>query len=153
MTEETFGNYFRAACNSAGVLKLAHGVRKISATRAANAGATVAELKALFGWTDDVIRHFIGGVQTAFGLPRKRSQNCKNRTNYKLLCSRLKNNSIKTISYTVKNGNGAQKTPHTQQKTTISHCFFYCIFYRFVFGVPIEPIKVSHGTNHITKPY
>jgi len=29
----------------------AHGVRKIAATRAANSGATVAELDALFGWT------------------------------------------------------------------------------------------------------
>ena len=102
LTKETFGNYFCAACNSAGVLKLAHGVRKISATRAANAGATVAELKALFGWTDDVISHYIPRVQTVCGLPRRRSQNYKNRTNYKLVCPRIKNNSIKTISYTVK---------------------------------------------------
>jgi integrase len=29
----------------------AHGVRKIAATRAANAGATVAQLEAIFGWT------------------------------------------------------------------------------------------------------
>lgn len=35
--------------------KSAHGVRKISATRVANAGATVAQLKALFGWSDDKI--------------------------------------------------------------------------------------------------
>jgi len=55
LTEETFGNYFRAACYSTGVHKSAHGVREISATRTANAGATVAELKALFGWTDDVM--------------------------------------------------------------------------------------------------
>ncbi|GAA2816909.1 site-specific recombinase XerD [Aminobacter aminovorans] len=51
LTKETFGNYFRSACNAAGVKKSAHGVRKIGATRAANAGATVAELEALFGWT------------------------------------------------------------------------------------------------------
>lgn len=51
LTKETFGNMFRAACNAAGVKKSAHGVRKIGATRAANAGATVAELEALFGWT------------------------------------------------------------------------------------------------------
>jgi len=55
LAKETFGNYFRAACNEAGVYKLAHCVRKISATRAANEGATVVELKALFGWTDDVM--------------------------------------------------------------------------------------------------
>jgi len=52
LKKETFGNMFREACNKAGVNKSAHGVRKISATRAANAGATVAQLKALFGWTD-----------------------------------------------------------------------------------------------------
>ena len=51
LTKESFGNMFRAACNAAGVKKSAHGVRKIGATRAAEAGATVAELEALFGWT------------------------------------------------------------------------------------------------------
>ena len=50
LTKETFGNYFREACNAAGVKKSAHGVRKLSATRAAEAGATVAELEAMFGW-------------------------------------------------------------------------------------------------------
>jgi hypothetical protein len=30
-------------------------VRKIAATTAANNGATVAQLKALFGWTDDAM--------------------------------------------------------------------------------------------------
>ncbi|MDN5249398.1 MAG: tyrosine-type recombinase/integrase [Alphaproteobacteria bacterium] len=44
---------FRIACRKAGIEKSAHGVRKLSATRAANAGATVAELKAIFGWNDD----------------------------------------------------------------------------------------------------
>ena len=51
LTKESFGNMFRAACNAAGVKKSAHGVPKIGATRAAEAGATVAELEALFGWT------------------------------------------------------------------------------------------------------
>jgi len=51
ITKESFGNMFRAACNDAGVQKSAHGVRKIGATRAAEAGATVGELEALFGWT------------------------------------------------------------------------------------------------------
>jgi hypothetical protein len=50
LTKESFGNLFRAACTAAGVAKSAHGVRKIGATRAANAGATVAELEAIFGW-------------------------------------------------------------------------------------------------------
>lgn len=51
LTKESFGNMFRTACNEAGVRKSAHGVRKIGATRAAEAGATVGELEALFGWS------------------------------------------------------------------------------------------------------
>lgn len=50
LTKETFGNMFKAACEKAGVNKSAHGVRKIAATRAAEAGATVAELEAMFAW-------------------------------------------------------------------------------------------------------
>ena len=50
LTKESFGNEFRAACRLAGVPGSAHGVRKIAATRAANAGATVAQLEAIFGW-------------------------------------------------------------------------------------------------------
>jgi len=51
LTKESFGNFFRAACNAAGVKKSAHGVRKIGATRFAEKGFTVAELEAWFGWT------------------------------------------------------------------------------------------------------
>ena len=50
LTKESFGNMFRDACRAAVVTKSAHGVRKIGATRAANNGATVAELEAIFGW-------------------------------------------------------------------------------------------------------
>lgn len=50
LSKESFGNAFREACNDAGVKGSAHGVRKIAATRAANRGATVAELEAIFGW-------------------------------------------------------------------------------------------------------
>ncbi|MEI8714764.1 tyrosine-type recombinase/integrase [Mesorhizobium sp. ISC11] len=51
LTKESFGNYFRVACNEAGLKnRSAHGVRKIGATRAAEAGATDKELDALFGW-------------------------------------------------------------------------------------------------------
>src|SRR5262245_44959686 len=49
-TKESFGNAFREACRGAGIRKSAHGVRKIGATRAAENGATVAELEAIFGW-------------------------------------------------------------------------------------------------------
>ena len=50
-TKESFGTAFKEACIAAGVNKSAHGVRKIGATRAAENGATVAELEAIFGWS------------------------------------------------------------------------------------------------------
>lgn len=51
LTKESFGNLFGEACRSAGLRnRSAHGVRKIGATRAANNGATVAQLEAIFGW-------------------------------------------------------------------------------------------------------
>jgi integrase len=51
LTKESFGNEFREACRAARVSGSAHGVRKIAATRAALAGATVAQLEAIFGWS------------------------------------------------------------------------------------------------------
>jgi integrase len=51
MTKESFGNWFRDACKAAGVPGSAHGLRKAGATRAANNGATVAQLEAIFGWS------------------------------------------------------------------------------------------------------
>jgi integrase len=54
-TKGSFGNLFREACREAGVPGSAHGVRKIAATTAANNGATVSQLKALFGWTSDAM--------------------------------------------------------------------------------------------------
>jgi integrase len=53
MTKESFGHAFHKACRAAGVPGSAHGLRKIAATRAANNGATVAQLQAIFGWTSD----------------------------------------------------------------------------------------------------
>lgn len=50
LTKESFGNVFSEAGRAAGIRKSAHGVRKIGATRAAENGATVAELEAIFGW-------------------------------------------------------------------------------------------------------
>ncbi len=50
--QETFGNTSAGPAMKWGLNgKSAHGVRKIGATRAAEAGATVAELEALFGWS------------------------------------------------------------------------------------------------------
>ncbi|WP_208431290.1 tyrosine-type recombinase/integrase [Bartonella doshiae] len=53
LPKQSFGLMFYKACNQAGIKKSAHGLRKLAATRAANSGATVSQLKALFGWTDD----------------------------------------------------------------------------------------------------
>lgn len=50
MAKESLGNLFAEACRAAGVRKSAHGLRKAAATNAANHGATVAELEAIFGW-------------------------------------------------------------------------------------------------------
>jgi integrase len=50
LVKESFGNMFSEAARDAGIKKSAHGVRKIAATTAANNGATVAELEAIFGW-------------------------------------------------------------------------------------------------------
>jgi integrase len=50
MKKESFGNWFREACEKAGVPGSAHGLRKCGATRAANNGATEAQLEALYGW-------------------------------------------------------------------------------------------------------
>jgi integrase len=46
-----FGNWFRERCNEAGLPQCsAHGLRKLAATRMANAGCTDRELMAVFGW-------------------------------------------------------------------------------------------------------
>lgn len=48
--KESLGTVFKEACKAAGVNKSAHGIRKAAATHAANNGATVAQLEAIFGW-------------------------------------------------------------------------------------------------------
>lgn len=50
-TVESFGNYFRDWCDEAGVEKSAHGLRKLSATLAAEGGAAAHDLMAQYGWT------------------------------------------------------------------------------------------------------
>jgi len=52
-TAAGFGNWFREMCDVAGVPKgySAHGLRKASATRLADRGATAHQLMAWFGWT------------------------------------------------------------------------------------------------------
>lgn len=50
LLKNSLGNAFRKACRAAGVNKSGHGLRKAAATHAAEQGATVAELEAIFGW-------------------------------------------------------------------------------------------------------
>jgi integrase len=50
--KESFGNWFREACNEAGVTKSSHGLRKLSATLAAEGGAATHQLLAQYGWTN-----------------------------------------------------------------------------------------------------
>jgi integrase len=49
--KEGFGNWFGEACRKAKCPGSAHGLRKAGATRAAENGATVNQLMALFGWS------------------------------------------------------------------------------------------------------
>ncbi|MDX3927658.1 MAG: tyrosine-type recombinase/integrase [Shinella sp.] len=49
--KEAFGNWFREKCTEAGVTKSAHGLRKLSATLAAEGGAGSHQLMAQYGWT------------------------------------------------------------------------------------------------------
>jgi integrase len=50
--KESFGTWFRKACDAAGVPGSCHGLRKIAAIRCAENGATEAEMNAMFGWSD-----------------------------------------------------------------------------------------------------
>jgi integrase len=54
LTADTFTGWFRQVCNKAGLPECsAHGLRKAAARRFALAGATLDELKAWFGWTEN----------------------------------------------------------------------------------------------------
>ncbi|MBV2144190.1 tyrosine-type recombinase/integrase [Falsochrobactrum sp. TDYN1] len=50
--EGSFGNWFHDSCVKAGVKKSAHGLRKLSATLAAEGGAATHQLLAQYGWTN-----------------------------------------------------------------------------------------------------
>ena len=51
LTVSAFSAMFDAACKAAGVNASPHGLRKAAARRLAEAGASVAQLEAVFGWT------------------------------------------------------------------------------------------------------
>ena len=50
MPKESFGTWFREACNQAKVTGSAHGLRKLSATMAAESGASELQLQSFYGW-------------------------------------------------------------------------------------------------------
>jgi integrase len=50
--KESFGNWFRVKCSEAGITKSAHGLRKLSATLAAEGGAATHQLLAQYGWSN-----------------------------------------------------------------------------------------------------
>lgn len=50
LTKESFGTWFRQACNAASVKKSAHGLRKLAATTIADRGGSEIQLQAQFGW-------------------------------------------------------------------------------------------------------
>ena len=51
MQKTSFGNWFKESCQAAGVPGAAHGLRKAGAAKAAEEGATVNQLNAIYGWT------------------------------------------------------------------------------------------------------
>ena len=50
MAKESFGTWFREACDQAKVTGSAHGLRKLSATMAAENGASELQLQSFYGW-------------------------------------------------------------------------------------------------------
>ena len=65
LTKELFGNLFRKACRTAGLPTFGARRAQGCSDRAANAGATVAELEAIFGWS--------GGTMAVALYPRRGS--------------------------------------------------------------------------------
>lgn len=65
-TDAGFGNWFRAACDAAGLDVSAHGLRKRAAIRMAEAGATNAQIKAWTGHrTDSEVTRYIRDASQA----------------------------------------------------------------------------------------
>ena len=71
-TAAGFGNWFRDACNAAGLPKrcTSHGLRRAAATRAADRGATTTQLMAWFGWkTASEADRYTRSADRKFGSP------------------------------------------------------------------------------------
>jgi integrase len=64
--KESFGNWFREACQKAGCPGSAHGLRKAAAVRVAMNGATVPQMMAIFGWKNpNIAIHYIQAADRA----------------------------------------------------------------------------------------
>src|SRR5690606_13243645 len=97
-TAAGFGNWFKAACNSAGLANCsAHGLRKSAATRLADGGCTEAQIQAITGHAtskevqrytkrrnqrllarDALARIGTGGEQTLANLPNRLAKSADN---------------------------------------------------------------------------
>jgi integrase len=105
MTKESFGNWFKGACKAAGVPGSAHGLRKAGATRAANNGATVAQLEAIYGWSGGKMASLYTRYADRVRLAREAM--------HKLSIDETKN----IYSRTLNPGAGAVEKNHNKSKT------------------------------------
>ena len=97
-----FGNWFREACDKAGVPGSAHGLRKAGAARAAENGATEADLNAIFGWRE-------GSRESATYVRKANRKKIAARSADKLLKD---GGERKVILYSRTSRKGAGKTPN-----------------------------------------
>jgi integrase len=105
MKKESFGTWFREACKKAGVPGSAHGLRKAGATRAANNGATEAQLEALFGWRG-------GGMAALYTREANRAKLARDAAT-KLLSEQ----DVNFYSRTLSSGAGASKKTKKKSET------------------------------------
>jgi integrase len=101
LTKEACANWFRHACRAAGVPGSPHGLRKTAATRAADNGATEAELEALFGWRG-------GDMASLYTRAANRAQLAKRAAN-KLLVGNIMRISIPAPSQKVRGAEEKKK--------------------------------------------
>jgi integrase len=119
MKKESFGNWFGEVCRATGIPGTAHGLRKTRATRAANSGATEAELEAMFGWARgskeaaeytrkaDRVRLALRGAEKLEG--EQQRQNIYSLTSHQGEGHKAKNN-VKTTPKNLDGGPGRTRT-------------------------------------------
>ncbi|MCB1470474.1 MAG: tyrosine-type recombinase/integrase [Rhizobiaceae bacterium] len=102
-TVESFGNWFRDRCREAGVEKSAHGLRKLSATIAAEGGAGAVALMAQYGWTN---------IQEAERYTRSADRARLGIANSRLVAERI----MDSLSLTSNSGEGSRTKKQTKTK-------------------------------------